>query len=120
MGVKRYELNDRQWARIAGLLPGQAGDPGRTASDNRVLSTDGLKAYVDAVEQAFGADVDYGQVVKFYDAEPAGAGRYSPPHVTHAEKTVIAGSPDPRHISASLVERQNLTMRMNMRRCEQA
>ncbi|HUZ63862.1 MAG TPA: IS1 family transposase, partial [Acetobacteraceae bacterium] len=84
---------------------------------NRVqLSSDALRAYVDAAEQAFGADIDYGQVVKFYEAEPIGAGRYSPPHVVGAEKTVIAGSPDQAHISTSIVERQNLTMRMSMRR----
>jgi IS1 family transposase len=84
---------------------------------NRVqISSDGLKSYIDAVEQAFGADVDYGQVVKFYDAEHTGPGRYSPPKVTGQEKTVIAGSPDQRHISTSLVKRQNFTMRMSMRR----
>ena len=71
---------------------------------------------MDAVERAFGADVDYGQVVKFYDAEPIGPGRYAPPRVTHAVRTVIAGSPDRKHISTSLVERQNLTMRLSMRR----
>lgn len=61
---------------------------------NRVqLSSDALNSYVDAVEQAFGADVDYGQAVKFYEAEPIGPGRYSPPKVTRAERTVIAGSP---------------------------
>lgn len=84
---------------------------------NRVqISSDALNSYVDAVETAFGADVDYGQAVKFYDAEPIGPGRYSPPRVTHQEKTVIAGRPDQAHISTSLVERQNLTMRMSMRR----
>jgi hypothetical protein len=84
---------------------------------NRVqISSDSLRSYVDAVERAFGADVDYGQIVKFYDAEPAGPTRYAPPQVTHVEKTVITGSPDPVHISTSLVERQNLTMRMTMRR----
>lgn len=64
----------------------------------------------------FGANVDVGQVVKFYDTEPIGPGRYSPPKVTGQEKTVITGTPDERHISTSLVERQNLTMRMQMRR----
>lgn len=84
---------------------------------NRVqLSTDGLAAYADAVERAFGADVDYGQAVKFYEAEPIGPGRYSPPKVVSMERSVIAGSPDQRHISTSIIERQNLTMRMSMRR----
>ena len=80
------------------------------------LSTDALAAYVSAVEAAFGADVDYGQAVKFYDAEPVGPGRYSPPHVVRSEKTVITGNPDEADISTSLIERQNLTMRMSMRR----
>jgi hypothetical protein len=80
------------------------------------LSSDALAAYVEATEQAFGADVDYGQAVKFYEADPIGPGRYSPPHVIRAERTPVAGKPDQEHISTSLVERQNLTMRMSMRR----
>src|SRR6202521_903429 len=84
---------------------------------NRVqISSDSLRSYVDAVERAFGADVDYGQIVKFYDAEPIGPGRYAPPRVTGVERTVVTGSPDKRLISTSMVERQNLTMRMSMRR----
>jgi hypothetical protein len=55
---------------------------------------------------AFGADVDYGQIVKFYEPEPVGRGRYSPPHVVGAERSVIVGNPDQTHISTSLVERQ--------------
>src|SRR3954469_22075188 len=88
---------------------------GRLA-DRIQISSDALAAYVDAVERAFGADVDYGQEVKFYAPEPAGSGRYSPPKVTDRQRIVIAGNPDQAHISTSLVERQNLTMRMSMRR----
>jgi IS1 family transposase len=84
---------------------------------NRVqISSDALKSYIDAVERAFGSDVDYGQAVKFYEAEPIGPGRYSPPKVVRAERHVVAGQPEQKHISTSLVERQNLTMRMSMRR----
>lgn len=80
------------------------------------LSSDALNTYVDAVERAFGTDIDYGQLVKFYDAEPIGPGRYSPPQVVGTQKTVVTGSPDQALISTSLIERQNLTMRMQMRR----
>jgi len=85
--------------------------------DNRVqLSSDALPAYVEAVEQAFGMDVDYGQIVKTYEADPIGPGRYSPPNVIGAEKIIITGKPDRTKISTSYVERQNLTIRMSMRR----
>jgi len=84
---------------------------------NRVqLSSDALTTYVDAVEKAFGPDIDYGQLVKFYEVEPIGPGRYSPPEVVGTQKTVVSGNPDQAHISTSLIERQNLTMRMQMRR----
>jgi IS1 family transposase len=85
---------------------------------NRVqLTSDGHKAYLEAVEGAFGADVDFAQLVKLYGASPDSAkGRYSPAECTGAIETPIEGKPDPKHISTSYAERANLTMRMHMRR----
>jgi IS1 family transposase len=80
------------------------------------LSSDALAAYVEATERAFGTDVDYGKIVKAYEAEPIGPGRYSPPHDISADRMPIAGTPEFAHISTSFVERQNLTMRMSMPR----
>jgi len=85
---------------------------------NRVqLTSDGHRAYLEAVEGAFGGDVDYAQLVKLYGASPESMkGRYSPAECIGARKERIEGSPDPKHISTSFAERQNLTMRMQMRR----
>lgn len=84
---------------------------------NRVqLSSDAMKAYIEATERAFGSNVDYAQLVKIYEAEPIGPGRYSPPEVVSSLRTVVTGNPKQSNISTSLVERQNLTMRMQMRR----
>jgi len=84
---------------------------------NRVqLSSDKLAAYVEAVESGFGSEVDYGQIVKSYEAEPIGSGRYSPPRVVSVLKEYIVGCPDWKKICTSYVERSNLTMRMQIRR----
>ena len=83
----------------------------------RRTESDGHRAYLEAVEGAFGGDVDYAQLVKIYGEAPDRIkGRYSPAECIGAEKRRIEGSPDPKHISTSFAERQNLTMRMHMRR----
>jgi len=84
---------------------------------NRVqITTDGHRMYLEAVEQVFGADVDYAMLVKLYGQEPEQEKRYSPAKCIGADKHRVVGNPDAKAISTSFVERQNLTMRMNMRR----
>jgi IS1 family transposase len=85
---------------------------------NRIqLTTDGHKAYLQAVDEAFGDDIDYGMLVKIYGASPESAvGRYSPAECIGAYKQKLTGKPDEFYISTSYVERQNLNMRMGMRR----
>ena len=84
---------------------------------NRVqLSSDGHRAYFEAVEETFGADVDYAQVIKLFGPAKTVLGRYSPPACIGCRKDTLMGSPDPKHVSTSFAERQNLTMRMHMRR----
>jgi IS1 family transposase len=84
---------------------------------NRVqLTTDGLHAYLVAVGEAFGGEIDFAQLRKIYGKDPKADGRYSPPKCVRPETYVRAGDPDPRHVSTSYVERQNLTMPVGMRR----
>ncbi|MFZ5875807.1 MAG: IS1 family transposase [Nitrospirota bacterium] len=84
---------------------------------NRVqLTTDGHRPYLEAIEQAFGADIDYAMLVKLYANAPVGDTRYSPAECIGCHKQTITGSPDHKHVSTSCSERQNLTMRMHMRR----
>jgi hypothetical protein len=87
---------------------------------NRVqLTTDGHKAYLQAVEEAFGADIDYSMLIKLYGeppSSPEAARRYSPSECVGTRTEKITSNPDPKHVSTSYAERANLTMRMAMRR----
>lgn len=81
------------------------------------LTTDGHKAYVEAVEGAFGSEIDFSQLIKLYGVERIEAeARYSPAKCIGAKKQRVTGNPDDKYVSTSYVERQNLTMRMSMRR----
>ena len=82
------------------------------------METDGLKAYLEAVTDSFGSQIDFAQLVKLYGAASGEQNekKYSPAECTGTKKYVVSGNPDPKLISTSYIERQNLTMRMHMRR----
>lgn len=110
--VPAYRVGKRDLPNATAFMPDLA-----YRLKNRVqLSTDGMPGYVEAVDKVFGSAVHYAQIVKAYETEPMGEGRYSPPKVVGTTKTVIQGKPDVAKIGTSYIERQNLTMRMNMRR----
>lgn len=107
-----YMLGDRG----AGTAMAFMRDMASRISTRIQLTTDGHRVYADAVESAFGSEIDYAMLVKLYGASNEGESRYSPATCIGCRTGVLSGNPDSKYISTSYVERQNLSMRMGMRR----
>jgi IS1 family transposase len=112
--IMSYFVGDRSAESACALMDDLAS---RTTARAQV-TTDGYSLYINAVEQAFGSDIDHAQLVKLFGSDSAGSGtgKYSPPECAGVIKKLRQGSPDPAHISTSYVERMNLSIRMQNRR----
>ncbi len=102
--------------RDAGTAYGFIQDLAKRLANRVQLTTDGHRAYLSAVEDALGSNVDYAMLVKLYGSDRESEARYSPAECIGCREVVVSGNPDAKHISTSYIERQNLTMRMQMRR----
>jgi IS1 family transposase len=102
--------------RDAGYAAEFVGDLAGRLAHRVQLTTDGYRVYLNAVEDAFGSEIDYAMLVKLYGEAPEAEKRYSPAQCLGARKEVVTGFPERKRISTSYVERQNLTMRMSIRR----
>ena len=111
--VLNFALRRRSQATTDAFIEGLRA---ATSPQRFQISTDGFQPYLSAITTTLSDRCDFAQLVKVYTQDPEGQRRYSPPDITHAEKVPVMGNPDPAMIFTSHVERQNLTIRMRMRR----